>query len=231
MRRLVITLVTLVVGVVFVAAVGITVTKANAENQLTVQPALSLGTVDTANGKLPHVVLELSAWPDSRSGCHGQDGGAHPDWVTFCNTTSLSVPAHALVTVRVHQYDAGEKITNAYFAKVHGTADGMAVLNGKSFNEIPPDQVGHTWTLRGIPSPNQDSLFVSVPLQMADEEKVGDNGYPVPNVVEFSFYTGGPGKYFWNCEFPCGDGTYAKFGAAMSKYGYMSGKVSVVEHI
>jgi hypothetical protein len=50
-------------------------------------------------------------------------------------------------------------------------------------------------------------------------------------VTTFSFYTGGVGEYVWNCEFPCGDGTYAKFGAAMSKYGYMSGKVSVVEHI
>jgi hypothetical protein len=58
-----------------------------------------------------------------------------------------------------------------------------------------------------------------------------DGTLPAPVVTTFSFYTGGVGEYVWNCEFPCGDGTYAKFGAAMSKYGYMSGKVSVVEHI
>jgi hypothetical protein len=46
-------------------------------------------------------------------------------------------------------------------------------------------------------------------------------------VVRFSFMTGGPGKYVWNCEFPCGDGTYAKFGAPMSTRGYMSGTLTV----
>jgi len=39
------------------------------------------------------------------------------------------------------------------------------------------------------------------------------------NVVTFSFRTKGPGKCVWNCEFPCGDGTYAKFGEPMSTRG------------
>ena len=103
----------------------------------------------------------------------------------------------------------------------------MATLNGEPFNEIPADAVGHTFTLRGIPSPSQPALFVSVPLLMANEENVGDNGYPVPNIVTFSFYTGGPGLYFWNCEFPCGDGTLANFGGPMSSLGYMAGTFTV----
>ena len=41
------------------------------------------------------------------------------------------------------------------------------------------------------------------------------------------FITGGPGEYIWNCEYPCGDGTIAKFGAAMSTMGYMSGHFTV----
>jgi len=52
---------------------------------------------------------------------------------------------------------------------------------------------------------------------------------PSPIITVFSFYTGSAGEYVWNCEYPCGDGTYQKFGAAMSAYGYMSGSVSVVE--
>ena len=47
------------------------------------------------------------------------------------------------------------------------------------------------------------------------------------HTVTFSFLTKGKGEYVFNCEYPCGDGTYAKFGAAMSTYGYMSGKVTV----
>jgi hypothetical protein len=31
----------------------------------------------------------------------------------------------------------------------------------------------------------------------------------------------------WNCEYPCGDGTYAKFGGPMSARGYMSGTLTV----
>jgi hypothetical protein len=74
---------------------------------------------------------------------------------------------------------------------------------------------------------SQDDLFVSVPLMAANQDNVGEDGYPVPNMVEFSFYTGGPGTYFWNCEFPCGDGTYANFGGPMSAQGYMAGRITV----
>ena len=62
--------------------------------------------------------------------------------------------------------------------------------------------------------------------QIAPYDETGKLQTPI--VTTFSFYTGSKGEYVWNCEFPCGDGTYAKFGAAMSKYGYMSGKVTVV---
>jgi hypothetical protein len=46
-------------------------------------------------------------------------------------------------------------------------------------------------------------------------------------VVTFSFVTGGKGEYVWNCEFPCGDGYYAKFGGPMATRGYMSGTFTV----
>ena len=34
-------------------------------------------------------------------------------------------------------------------------------------------------------------------------------------------------KYVWQCEYPCGDGTYANFGGPMSAQGYMAGTISV----
>jgi hypothetical protein len=227
MRRVLWLLATVGLGAVFVLGVGTYFSRTSVANTLPVAEAQVVGTVQTPQGEMPHAVLELSSWPDSLGGCHGEDGGEHPNWVTFCPTTELSLPAHALVTIKIAQHDGGEVITNPYFAEVHGTVDGTATLNGETFNAIPPDKVGHTFTLHGVNSPSQDDLFVSVPLMAANEENVGADGYPVPNMVEFSFYTSGPGTYFWNCEFPCGDGTYANFGGPMSAQGYMAGRITV----
>jgi len=53
------------------------------------------------------------------------------------------------------------------------------------------------------------------------------SAYPKPIEVTLSFHTLSPGKYIWNCEFPCGDGFYAKFGGPMSLRNYMSGTFTV----
>jgi hypothetical protein len=186
------------------------------------------GTVQTNTGAMPHAYLKLASYPDSMAGEHGSDGGAHPDWVSYGPSTNLHVPAHALVTVTIDQYDGGEKITNPYFALVHGTVNGTMTVNGKTVNRTNPDAVGHTFTIHGAPT-NQDQLYVSVPLPAVPDDRPIANGsdYPPPNVVTFSFVTGGKGEYVWNCEYPCGDGYYAKFGGPMSTRGYMSGTLTV----
>ena len=234
MRRAIFTVLTVLLGAGFVVGVGTYFSWASPESSLPVQEAQVVGT-ETVNGKsMPHAVLEISSWADSMASvgdqgrCHGPDGGEHPDWVTFCPTTDFAVPANALVTIRVSQYDGGEVITNPYFAKVHGTVDGTAKLTMAGTNEsatftaIPPDTVGHTFTIHGVTSSSQPTLFVSVPLMASAFEN------EVPNVIEFSFLTGDPGTYYWNCEFPCGDGTYANFGGPMSQQGYMAGRFEVV---
>ncbi|MGB8650438.1 MAG: hypothetical protein WCD35_07225 [Mycobacteriales bacterium] len=187
-----------------------------------------VGSTSTAKGPLPHAFLDLSTYPDSEQGVHGKGGGVHPDWVTYGPSTNLSVPAHSLVTVTVKQYDTGGTITNPYFAKVQGTVGGTAVVDGKTVTGINPDKVGHTFTLHSL-STNQDSLFISVPLPAEDDDAPPAKGsaYPAPHVVTFSFVTGGKGQYVWNCEFPCGDGYYARFGGPMATRGYMSGTLTV----
>ncbi len=222
MRKFGLLLVTVLVGVLFVGGVGAMFSWASPQSRLPVSKAEVRGTAQTPKGAMPHAFLEMSSWADSMAGgCHGTDGGEHPDWVTFCPTTNFELPANALVTVTIKQYDGGEVITNPYFAQVHGTVDGTATLNGKQFVQIPPAKVGHTFTMHSISGEGQDSVFVSVPLQLTDDEAVA-------NVVEFSFYTGAAGTYYWNCEFPCGDGTLAKFGGPMSTQGYMAGEITVV---
>lgn len=186
------------------------------------------GTAVTHQGRVPHVFVHLSTYPDSLAGEHGADGGAEPDWVSYGPRTDLVVPAHALVTVTVDQYDGGERITNPYFARVHGTLGGTETVNGKTVTKADPGAIGHTFTLHAAPTA-QTPLFVSAPLPAVPDDAPLAPGsqYPRPNVVTFSFMTGGAGKYVWNCEFPCGDGTYAKFGGPMSTRGYMSGTLTV----
>jgi hypothetical protein len=187
-----------------------------------------VGTVQTAQGTLKHATLNLETWPDSMAGPHGSSGGAHPDWVSYGPSTNLHVPAHSLVTVTIKQYDTGEAITNPYFAKVHGTVGDTMTVDGKKATETDPDSIGHTFTIHAAPG-NQDPLFVNVPLPAVSDDAKNAPGsdYPAPHVVTFSFITGGPGQYIWNCEFPCGDGYYAKFGGPMATQGYMSGTLTV----
>jgi hypothetical protein len=213
-------------GACGVAAVGLVLSSGAAQ-----APSLSAtvdGTAQTSQGSLPHAFLKLSTYPDSAQGVHGSDGGAHPNWVTYGPTSALKVPAHALVTVTIDQYDTGGTITNAYFATPRGTVGGTETVDGKTISKVDPDSVGHTFTLHGLPT-NQDPLFVSVPLPaLPDSAEPADGAlYPTPHVVTFSFITGGKGDYVWNCEYPCGDGYYAKFGGPMATRGYMAGTLTV----
>jgi len=213
-------------GVLVVVLAGTTLARAGTTPGLL--HATVNGTAQTPVGVLPHAFLELATYPDSMAGEHGPDGGSQPDWVSYGPTTNLSVPAHSLVTITIKQYDGGEKITNPWFADVHGTVDGTMTVNGKTQTGANPDAIGHTFTIHALPT-NQDPLFVSVPLPALPEDAQPAPGsdYPTPDVVVFSFVTGGPGEYVWNCEYPCGDGTYAKFGGPMSTRGYMSGTFTV----
>ncbi len=189
------------------------------------------GTAKTAKGVLPHADLEIAVYPNSMSGAHGEDGGKHPDWVSYGPTSNFQVPANTHVTITVKQYDGGEKLRSPYFRSVIGTVDGNATWNGKPYTELALDEIGHTFTIHSLPT-NQDDFFLNVPLPLVDEDilvAAEDKGeYPEPQVIVFSFITGGPGEYVWNCEFPCGDGTYGNFGDAMSSLGYMAGKFKVV---
>ena len=78
----------------------------------------------TVNGvSMQHVTLAFNTYPDA-SGSH--DGVAvHPGgnsaWPTYGPTNQFQVPAHALVTVTIRQYDSGGSLNNPWFDKVRGT--------------------------------------------------------------------------------------------------------------
>jgi hypothetical protein len=223
-KKLIGPIVTILLGGAFVSVLGLVLHQS-------LSPAVA-ARLQAATNPSPteqhHVFVHLSTYPDSMAGEHGKDGGANPDWVSYGPGTNINVPAHSLVTVTISQYDGGEAITNPWFAKVHGTVGGTETLDGKPVTQIDPDTVGHTWTLHAAPT-DQDPLFVNAPLPALPDDAplAPGSNYPKPIEVTFSFFTKSPGTYVWNCEFPCGDGFYAKFGGPMSTRGYMSGTFTV----
>ena len=225
--KFVATLGTVVLGMAVIAGIGTYV--AAAKNDSRVLAATAAGTMVTPQGTLPHYTLDISSYPDSMFGGFGKNGGAHPDWVSYGPVTNFQVPAHSAVTITVTNYDGGETLNNDFFGKIRGTIDGSATLNGKRITSVAPDHVGHTFTVHGL-SGQQSEFFFSVPMQAVAEEDMPEEGYTkAPNVTVFTVITGDAGEYVWNCEYPCGDGTIAKFGNAMSSMGYMSGHFNVVK--
>jgi len=223
-KRLLAAFGTVILGAGLIAGIGTYV--ASAKNDSRILQATPAGTMQTPQGLLKHYTLDISSYPDSM---FAEGHSAHPDWVAYGPITNFEVPAHSAVTITVKNYDSGESLNNDFFGRVRGTIDGTATLNGVKITHVAPDHVGHTFTLHGM-ADGQDQLFVSVPMQAVDEANIPDSGYTTkPNVTTFTFVTGDAGEYVWNCEYPCGDGTIAKFGSAMSTMGFMSGHFNVVK--
>jgi len=186
--------------------------------------------------------ISLSTFPDSYA-CHGSNGGPgggpHPEWVTYCPSTSIKVPAYSTITVTIRQYDTGGAVHNPFFAQVQGTVGNVMYVNGKPTQQVGPEEIAHTFTIQTPPNANQTQLFVNVPLPGVSEkapntEHIAGQEYPAPNVIVFKFKTGGPGRYVWHCYVPCGEGLAGEgvggqkgFGGPMATTGYMAGTVTV----
>ena len=181
----------------------------------------------TVNGRtLQHVNLAFNTYPDSTGMVNGKPihPGGNPAWPAYGPTNQFQVPAHALVTVTVRQYDSGGTLNNPFFATVRGTIGNVARVNGKLVHSVDPNDVGHTFTVRGVPG-TDPGFFLSVPLLAVPGDNQADNGKY--ETVTFSFVSGSKGTYAWNCEYPCGT-QIASFGGPMSAFGFMSGFIHVV---
>lgn len=233
MKRVLVTLLSVVVGVAIV--VGIGVFNSVQEQEPPTLKAETAGTMETPQGTLPHATLELAVYPNSSASVPPPKTSSifEDDWLSgqpfYHPSTSIQVPANSAVTITFIQYDSGGEIYNPYFAQVHGSMDGTMKVNGETVSEIKPTEVGHTFTVHQYPESNQPNFFLSVPLKMNKANaKTNKDGYPEkPQKIEVTFITGDPGKYVWNCEFPCGD-MYQEFGGPMQTRGWMAGTFEVV---
>jgi hypothetical protein len=218
--------ITLVIALIVFAGVGLLFHAQAYSSPVGTEVATVVGT-RTVNGvTMKHVTLNFNTYPDASGSVNGVPvhPGGNPAWPTYGPTNQYQVPAHSLVTVTIRQYDSGGSLNNAWFDKVRGTVGGTARINGKLVTSVNPNNVGHTFTVRGTPG-TDPGFFVSVPLPLVPGDSQTDNGKY--ETIVFSFISGDKGLYAWNCEFPCGT-SIASFGGPMNAYGYMSGFVHVV---
>ncbi len=219
-------LLTIVIALVFLVGIGVlfySLTYSSPSGTEVAQPA---GTAVVDGKVVPHVTLRFQTYPDASGFVESTavHPGGNPSWPAYGLTNVFQVPAHALVTVYARQYDSGGALNNPWFATVRGTVGGTARVNGKVVRSIDPNNVGHTFTVRGVPGVDP-GFFLNVPLPAVGGNNQADNGQY--NTVVFSFISGSTGTYAWNCEFPCGT-MVSGFGGPMGEYGYMSGFIHVV---
>jgi hypothetical protein len=158
----------------------------------------------------------------------------HPDWVSYLvknpqgqwiHSTIFNVPAHALIHVTVYQFDSASGLRNPFWGKPQGIVGGTMQVNGKSLTVLNPDLASHTFAI--------PQLGVSVPLEgIADSAPNPCAAAPCPlstshTTVTFSFRTGAPGTYRWQCMVPCAFGFLFGFGGPMQTIGYMDGLLHV----
>jgi hypothetical protein len=261
-----------IIAVVAVAAlaIGLVAYLGNYGQLPTISAASQAPVTSSSLASLKHVSLTLETFPndpyqdqafiDKNVTGKKLDGesyptgpGANPDWVKYWPTTNLVVPAHALVTITILNYDSATPLLNPFYATPQGTVDPatgqtntmlVTGVDGKqqSLQSQDPTNVSHTFTIHGIPNANhQPWLYVSVPVTAAppscdpsqpnvkppDCVNADDFGMPLtPVATEFSFVTGDPGSYIWQCFDPCGS-NFNGFGGPMATKGYMSGTFTV----
>jgi hypothetical protein len=225
MKRAVGAAITVVIGAVAIAAIGVGFWSQKYTSPAGTEVAKSIGTAIVGGHAVPHVVLDFSTYPDSSGTMIGGQPihpGGNPGWPAYAPTNEFQVPAGALVTVKWDQYDSGGALNNNYFAYPHGIY-GPLIVDGKVTSHINLANVGHTFTVRAAPGVDS-GFFLSV-------ASPANGGSPTdrskPQTVQFSFIAGKKGLYAWNCEYPCGL-SVGGFGAVMGAYGYMSGYLHVV---
>lgn len=159
----------------------------------------------SASSATTHVALDIMAV---------KPGGPTEDWPAYMASTPLTVPANSLVTVTIRNFDLGDAALapNSPLAKVQGTADGTASVDGRTYSALDPAKVAHTFTIPEL------KLNVPIPGDAAN-----DASYLT---VTFSFHTGKAGTYTFECLAPCGTGS-SGFDGPMASMAYMKGTLTV----
>ena len=159
----------------------------------------------------------------------------NPDWVSYLvkdssgkwiHSTNFELPANTLVQVTIHQYDSATGLRNPFFARPQGTTGNVIQIDGKTVDVIDPNSTSHTFAVPQL------GIFVPLP-GVADNAKNQCSAAPCTlaqahRTITFTFRTGAPGRYRWQCFVPCAAGFISGFGGPMQRFGYMDGYLNVV---
>jgi len=149
----------------------------------------------------------------------------HPNWVGYLPTTMLEAPANSVVTMVIDQEDSASGLRNPYWALAQGTLGGT--FHMKYFDDQGQPQEGDFTKLDDASTPAHTfaipDLGVFVPLLGVNAAAPAGS----VNVITFSFRTGAPGVFHWQCFVPCGSGTIYGNGGPMQTLGYMGGFLTV----
>jgi hypothetical protein len=157
-----------------------------------------------------------------------------PTWVSYLvkdasgtwkHTTNFDLPAHALVHVTVYQYDGASGLRNPFLGRPEGVVGNTMQVDGKTLDALDPETASHTFAV--------PAYHLVVPLVgVADDAKNQCDAAPcgldkAHHTITFTFRTGKPGKYRWQCFVPCAAGFIYGFGGPMQTIGYMDGFLNV----
>ncbi len=158
----------------------------------------------------------------------------HPDWVSYLvktpsgqwkRTTVFDLPAHATVHVTIYNFDGASGLRNPLFSRVQGVDGGVMTLDGKTVDSIPPADASHTFAV-----PEMGIVVPLAPVPDNAKNPCGASPCPLSNdhrTITFTFHTGAPGHYRWQCFVPCAAGFMYGFGGPMQTIGYMDGFLNV----
>jgi hypothetical protein len=158
----------------------------------------------------------------------------HPDWVSYLvrdshgtwrRSTVWRLPAYATVHVTIYNFDGASGLRNAFLGQPQGLV-GRLIVDGKPVQAFAPDQPSHTFAV--------PQLGVLVPIAPVGDDAKNQCDYApcdlshAHRTITFTFRTGKPGHYRWQCFVPCAAGFTYGFGGPMQTIGYMDGFLDVV---
>jgi hypothetical protein len=158
----------------------------------------------------------------------------NPDWVSYLvrthggkweRRTVWDLPAHATVHVTWFNFDGASGLRNPYLARPQGMVGNRVLIDGKPADHIDPNDASHTFAVPAL------GIIVAAP-GVADNAKNQCGFAPCQmsnahRTIQFTFHTGKPGHYRWQCFVPCAAGWIYGFGGPMQTIGYMDGFLNV----
>jgi hypothetical protein len=157
----------------------------------------------------------------------------NPDWVSYLihtqngwqRKTVWDLPANATVHVTIYNFDGASGLRNPYLARPQGMVGNRILVDGKPTDAVDPNDASHTFAVPAL------GLILAIP-GVADDAK-NPCGYAPCSLskdhrtIKFTFRTGAPGHYRWQCFVPCAAGWIFGFGGPMQTIGYMDGFLNV----